>query len=203
MYCYRVLVYAYFFRPSHKEYCKMKFSHLVLLISLFSLSLVSYDTSAKKGLRFGKGLRGITTKTYDQNTLSQTQLITCLQNEKQIDESAGFIEQEKQSVSDFTDEIEALDKQLDKLARDIESTVTSSLIVQNQIDEYNEKIDKYNLLLQKRNTKFEGYSDTEVAFNSQVNQHNELIKQFSLQCAGKRYYEDDMELAEQWVTIKG
>lgn len=181
----------------------MKFSHLVLLLALFSLSLVSYDTSAKKGLRFGKGMRGSTTKAYDQNTLSSMQLISCLQNKKKIDESEGFIEQKKRTVSDFSDGIKALDKQLDRLARAIETTDTSSFTAQNQIDEYNEQIDKYNLLFQKRNTRFEAYSDIEVDFNGNVNQHNELIKQFSLQCAGKRYYEDDMEIAKLWVTING
>lgn len=181
----------------------MKFSHLFLLLALFSLTLVSYDTSAKKGLRFGKGMRGNATKTYDQNTLSSMQLITCLQNEKKVDESEGIIEQKKRTVSDFTDGIEALDKQLGGLARAIESKDTSSFTAQNQIDEYNEQIDKYNLLLQKRNARFEAYSDIEVDFNGKVNQHNELIKQFSLQCAGKRYYEDDMELAKQWITING
>lgn len=170
----------------------MKPTYCIILLTTLSMSLISADAVAKRGIRFGKGIKGATTKTYTADTLTVSQLAACLKREDTIDSSALQLEQSEQVVNQRTETLNKLDSELDKLTQSIENTDTSSLSTQYAVDAYNQKVDDYNAQLNKRNGLFEDYEQVRIAYNSEVNQHNTLVSDFDLWCAGKRYYEDDM-----------
>lgn len=170
----------------------MKSAYCIILFVTVSLASVSFETAAKRGGRFGKGIRGSATKTYDEKTLSVTQLTACLKRQEAIESSSLTMHQSEKKVSSHNATVNELNRKLETLMQAINGTNTSSLTSQYQIDAYNSKIDNYNSRLAERNSIVERYEQQFSAYNAEVQQHYTLVSQFDLQCAGKQYYEDDM-----------
>lgn len=179
----------------------MKSAYCIILFVTVSLASVCFDAAAKRGGRFGKGIRGNATKTYDGNTLSVTQLTTCLKRQEAIESSSLTMQQSEKKVSSHDAIVNELDSRLETLMQVINGTNTSSLTSQYQIDAYNSKVDDYNLRLAERNSIVERYEQQFSAYSAEVQQHNILVSQFDAQCAGKQYYEDDMTIALANVQV--
>ena len=179
----------------------MKYSQL-LLITLVATSIsFSHDVAAKKRSRFGAGIKGATSKTYDANTLSVQDLVTCINTQNALDKSERNIIKLKEPLDALTSIIEGYDKQLKELSDLVSKTDTNVLITEQKINQYNEQIDNYNQLLEKRNGVFDEYSSKHEGFNEKVDKHNSLNDSFSTYCAGKRYYEDDIATARTQMVI--
>ncbi len=179
----------------------MKSAYCIILFVTASLASVSFDAAAKRGGRFGKGIRGSATKTYDGNTLSVTQLTTCLKLQEAIESSSLTLQLSEKNVSSHNATVNELDRKLETLMKAINGTNTSSLTSQYQIDSYNSKIDDYNARLAERNSIVERYEQQFSVYNAEVQEHNTLVNHFDVQCAGKRYYEDDMTTALANVQV--
>jgi|TARA_B110000211_G_scaffold207660_1_gene243638 peptidoglycan hydrolase CwlO-like protein len=180
----------------------MKYSHLVLIIAVATSISFSHDVAAKKRFRLGGGIKGATSKTYDANTLSVQDLVTCINTQNALDKSEHNIVKLKVPLDALTSTIEGYDKQLKELSDLISKTDTSVLVTEQKINQYNEQIDNYNQLLETRNGVFDEYSTSHEGFNKKVDKHNRLNESFSTYCAGKRYYEDDMATAQSQMVIQ-
>lgn len=180
----------------------MKFSHLALMLAVAASITYSHDVAAKKRFRLGAGIKGATSKTYDANTLSVQDLMTCINTQNALDKSERSIVELKAPLDDLTSTIEEYDSQLEALSDLIENTDTSALVTDRHINEYNQQIDNYNQLLERRNSVFDEYSTSHEGFNEKVDKHNNLNDRFSTYCAGKRYYEDDMVTAKSTIVIQ-
>ena len=179
----------------------MKYSYLMLIIAVATSISFSHDAAAKKRFRLGAGIKGATSKTYDANTLSVQDLVSCINTQNALEKSERNIIKLKEPLDALTSTIEGHDKQLEELSDNIRKTDTSLLITEQKINEYNEQIDNYNQLLETRNDVFDEYSTNHEGFNKKVDKHNSLNASFSTYCAGKRYYEDDMATAKSQIVI--
>ncbi|EKO3534173.1 hypothetical protein K1L80_000732 [Vibrio fluvialis] len=174
----------------------MKLQTAVVIASLFLLS-VPLKSDAKRGLgslfKAGRGVSAINgVKSYDFNTLTFEQLRQCLELESNIELSEQSLSNGAMSLSYQEKLLSSLEADMNSLERYLKLNQNSAFYTQAEVDTFNRKVEKYNRLILVYNAELKKYRSLESPYNREINVHNAKVEQFQLECAGKRYYEDDL-----------
>jgi predicted nuclease with TOPRIM domain len=180
---------------------KNKILIIVILCSLFN----SAQLEARKGkfslFKVGAGARALKgIKNYNINTLTVEQLKACLIQEKNIDSSEQELNIKANPLDEKKAVLNRLEKEITYLENYLDLNQHRSFITQTQVDEFNLKVESYNALVEKYNIEISAYKALEIQYNKLVGSHNDLISMFDLNCAGKRYYEDDLVAAKLMLS---
>ena len=162
-----------------------------LLFGLFSAAMtMGYNQSHARGLRlrlgriFGQGIpRGLGSKNYSANVLTPEQLRSCLLVELEIstavpnlDTMEATIAKQKRQLVESSIGLETIRKELDQYD-------------EMAVDLFNMDVARYERNRTRLNQKIE-------EFNRAISNNNSRIENFNLNCAGKKYYEEDMNFAK-------
>ena len=142
------------------------------------ISLAATPATARRRRSFSLGGGMVGRGNYDPDVLSESQLETCVRSEREIDSQEAKFE---------SAEYDAARQQLEDLSRKIDiSNITVDRYSQASIDEHNALIDTYNKLLGD-------FEPLESEYNSKAESFGLLVDRFNRDCAGKRYYDSDMQ----------
>lgn len=150
-----------------------------LAVSAFTLAAVS--TADARRFRLGSGVRalGNAAKSYTFDTLSPTQLKTCLVDETALEKKSAALSARHNEIAKQQTEI--------KLLR---SALTMS---QERLDRTSQKaVDAFNRQVASFNEKLQAGSAAVAEYNRSVEAQKAETNRFNQTCGGKRYYEDDL-----------
>jgi len=174
----------------------MKITGAFVIASL-SLLVVPLESEAKRGFgslfKAGRGASAINgVKNYDLNTLTVGQLKQCLNLESEVENSETNLINYSLPLSYKEKILASVEADMNSLGRYIKLNQDAVFYTQAEVDTFNNKVGKYNKLISVYNTELEEYRKLEAPYNNKVGAHNAQIKKFKMECAGKRYYEDDL-----------
>ncbi|HHC6584655.1 TPA: hypothetical protein ACN36A_004447 [Vibrio parahaemolyticus] len=174
----------------------MKSQALVIVASLFLLS-APFESEAKRGFsslfKAGRGASAINgVKNYNFNTLTVAQLKQCLELESKIEASEQDLSNNSSPLNAQEQRLSSLEVDMNSLDRYLKLNQNSTFYTQAEVDAFNRKVEKYNRLISVYNSELEEYRSLEERYNRAVSSHNTKIEKFKHECAGKRYYEDDL-----------
>ncbi len=174
----------------------MKSQTVVITASLVFL-LAPFELEAKRGLgslfKVGRGASAINgVKNYDFNTLTSEQLGRCLDLESNIEFSEQNLTNKALPLNSQEKLLSSLESDMTSLERYLKLNQNSTFYTQAEVDAFNRKVEEYNQLISVYNTELKKYRGLEVPYNREINTHNAKVEKFKLECAGKRYYEDDL-----------
>lgn len=169
----------------------------LLLLTAFCVTLLPSPVDARRGIKFGGGSRAIDgIKRYGADTLTVSQLKDCLKLEAKFDATAEKINAEQPGLDERKNELKEISAKISELREFLESNKDAEFTSQGQVDAYNAKARTFNQLIDEYNKKLDTYKVDEENHNVKIDTHNEVVNQFQSECAGKRYYEDDMVAAK-------
>lgn len=166
-------------------------------MTIVCLTLAAPQVEARKGFgslfKLGRGAKAINgTKEYSNNTLTVDQLRVCLQLDQKAVESEKRLSSEKIPMERSQKKLKQLEYEVSSSESDLELIKNTGLYSQDQIDRFNGKADSFNGLISQYNEELKWYVTTESSYNSIVESHNKIVNDSQSNCAGKRYYEDDL-----------
>lgn len=166
---------------------RARYFYVLLIVNAIGLAIIGTDSEAK-GIKVkiprGVGLHG--RPIYGPDVLKPEQLEQCLRIEKDVGQSADFLDATELTLKAKAESIDQLGKELDR------STVSLERTNQSAINIHNAKVGQYNKMVEE-------YRSQEQAYNDRVRLHNASIDQFNASCANKKYYESDMKTAREKV----
>lgn len=163
-----------------------------LVLGGMALILAGCSTHAfARGFRRrpGGGISRNNTNSYAGETLTRSELETCLRDEISIDASEQSLGQLENELLPFENQLADLGRQIDLKAQ------TLDRYSETAVDEYNAMVDFYENLRDDFNRRVDYYNLNSDEFN--VN-----VERFNLSCGDKQYYEDDMLAARLAVGIQ-
>lgn len=130
----------------------------------------------------GRGLTG-GRKTYTSpNVLKPEELRACLQQEVTINEMGDRIDADEVVLQQRAD-------QVDQMGRSLEARQSRvDLSSKDAVDAYNREVARHRNAIAEYNRQLTG-------FNAGANGFNNRVQEFNTICAGKSYYEEDMQTA--------
>lgn len=169
----------------------------VIAIATLSLLSAPFESEAKRGFgslfKAGRGVSAINgVKTYDFNTLTVEQLRKCLELESNIELSEQRLSNDSLPLKAQEKLLSSLESDVNSLDRYLKLNQNSTFYTQSEVDAFNRKVEQYNQTISVYNAELNKYHSLEAPYNRKINIHNAKIEQFQLECAGKRYYEDDL-----------
>ncbi|EPA0547527.1 hypothetical protein ACQZN4_003272 [Vibrio alginolyticus] len=173
---------------------KAKSALVSIIIGLFIFPL---ESEAKRGFgsifKAGKGARAVGgVKSYDFNTLTLEQLRQCLSLESDIEISEQRLKNDALPLNSKKKVLSSLEAKVNSLDRYLTINQNVVFYTQAEVDAFNYKVEKYNKLIATYNVELEHYRKLERPYNDLVGEHNNKIGKFKMDCAGKRYYEEDL-----------
>lgn len=136
----------------------------------------------------------------DPRALSVAQIKNCIVSDKKRSESElslrvsdEFIGRKGRELSQAAERMEALTAQIDSLS----PTATYDELA---VSRYNEKVESYNSSLRAYTAAAANFEQEQRMHNTKVTIHNDKLSAFKLDCAGKPYYSEDMEVAQKALT---
>ncbi len=176
-----------------------------MLFAAFCLALPTPEVEARKGFgslfKLGRGAKSLNgAKHYNYNTLTVEQLRACLLLEQKVDTSERQLNTAQDPIENQEKKVKQLEHEVSSLKNYLEINTNPSFYTQEQVDSFNRKVERYNQSISQYNKKLETYKKMEAGYNSSVASHNAIVNSFQSDCAGKRYYEDDLVTAKSTVT---
>ncbi|KZY81130.1 hypothetical protein A3755_16960 [Oleiphilus sp. HI0085] len=168
----------------------------VLVMSLLPFLFVPTESVAKRGFgslfQAGRGVSAINgVKKYDVNTLTAIQLKQCLNLEAKIEASEITLSKGRIPIASKEQTLTSIEADLESLDRYMKLNKKTEFNKQIEVDAFNAEVKRYNRLISVYKTEFEVFRKLQTSYNNKVDDQNALIKRFKVECAGKRYYEND------------
>ncbi len=150
-------------------------------IALAALLLPATASARRRVRVVGRGLTG--RKTYaSPNVLKPAELRACLQQEAEINEVGERIDADEIILQPKAAEIDQMGRDLDTRQARVDVYSKAS------VDAYNREVDQHRKAVADYNRQLAGFNAGAADFNNRV-------QGFNANCAGKSYYEDDMQAA--------
>ena len=151
------------------------------LMTLAALLLPAPASARRRVRAGGRGLTG--RKIYSSpNVLKPEELRTCLQQEVTINELGERIDADEVVLQQRADQIDQMGRSLDSRQSRVDVSSKAS------VDAYNREVDRHRKAVAEYNRQLSG-------FNAGATDFNNRVQGFNTNCAGKSYYEDDMQTA--------
>ena len=135
---------------------------------------------------------GNSVKTYGGSTLTTDQLVKCLRAERELDGLVVQLTSESELVDMNVASLHRLESNITVLEKYLNANKYADFSTQREVDKYNKNLNTYNSVVKQYNSEVGKYKKYEGEYNRRVDRHNELVADFSANCSGKYYYEDDM-----------
>jgi hypothetical protein len=169
----------------------------LLLLTTFCFTLLSSPADARRGIKFGGGSRAVNgVKHYGADTLTVAQIRECLKVEARADAAAEQIKAAQPGLEERKNELTNMSAEIAELREFLESNKDTEFTNQEDVDAFNAKVHTFNDLIDNYNKKLDTYKVDQNTHNIIIDGYNEGVNQFQAECAGKRYYVDDMAEAK-------
>lgn len=142
---------------------------------------------------------GSAVKTYGRSTLTSDQLVKCLRSERELDSLVIQLTSESELVEMKVAKLNRIESDITGIKKYLNANKYADFTTQKEVDKYNKTLNTYNSLVDQYNSEISKYKKYEGGYNRNVDRHNELVADFSANCSGKYYYEDDMISAKSWL----
>lgn len=150
-------------------------------IALAALLLPSPVSARRRVKIVGRGVTG--RKTYSSpNVLKPDDLRACLQQEAAINELGELIDADEVALQKRAEQIDQMGRSLDNRQARVDVYSKAS------VDAYNREVDRHRKAVAE-------YNLATPVFNARAADFNNRVQGFNANCAGKSYYEDDMQTA--------
>ncbi|MGI2831105.1 hypothetical protein [Vibrio alginolyticus] len=169
----------------------------VLVSVVVGFLIFPHESEAKRGFgsifKVGKGARAVGgVKNYDFNTLTVGQLRQCLILESDIESSEQRLNTVREPLNSKEKVLNSLEAKVSSLDNYLTLNQNAVFYTQAEVDAFNNTVEKYNKLISTYNVELEHYRKLEAPYNGLVGEHNNKVNKFKMDCAGKRYYEEDL-----------
>lgn len=169
----------------------------LIILFLIGLMLTSFTAESRKGIgsifKAGRGIKTVNNiKQYNENTLTISQLSSCLELEDRIENSEIDIANSEKTVNRNAKSLGSIESEISNLDEFLRERQELTFNNQFEVDDFNEKVEKYNKIISRYNHDVEEYKKIEKEHNSKVDKHNDVVQRFENSCAGKLYYLDDL-----------
>jgi hypothetical protein len=156
-------------------------------IALAALLLPAPAAARRRVRIVGGGVTGH--KTYSSpNVLKPEDLRSCLQQEAALNELGELVDAEEVVLQKRAEQIDQMGRSLDSRKARVDVYSKAS------VDAYNREVDRHRKVVAE-------YNDGTPPFNARVADFNNRLQGFNANCAGKSYYEDDMQMARTALGI--
>jgi hypothetical protein len=170
---------------------------IVGALTLCFVLLATTEVEARRGGFLSGLLRGAAKaaphinrqKTYDVLTLTQAKLKECIQLSSALDDAGKILDDEEKGLSSAQEQLQGAFDNLELQRSSIDNTS------QFEVDEFNRRLD----VLRAEQTRF---NDAVDKHNNRVSNYQSHANRFNTTCAGKRYYEEDLQLVEAELGMK-
>lgn len=169
------------------------------VVVLLTLTLSSTKSFARKGIsglfKLGRGASAIDgIKDYSSGTLSLNELRECVLKERSIESSERALIPKSSQLNASERKLLNLKSEIDRIQAYLDVNKNVAFYSQSQVDGFNSKVDRYNDLIGIYNRDVDVYKAEKSKYNMMVAGHNKKVDAFSIVCAGKKYYEDDLRV---------
>ena len=181
----------------------MKRVILVLVCSvLITEPLLSFARGRGVGALLGAGIQAAVgeVKTYDANTLKVSDLESCLIKDRDISRNSEAIDADQANLEQQSAHLEQQRAKIDSLSTYFETNQDREFTSQRQVDQFNANVEEYNTLLNTYNSSVSSYQTKQASVGKEIDAINRTIDEYDAQCAGKRYYTDDMREAQAAIA---
>ena len=180
-------------------------NNVLLVFLTLCIILPSTQVEARKGLgslfNLGRGAKAVNgVKHYNSGTLTVEQLRACLRLEQKVDGSEFDLSSKQSPIEIQEQKLKSLEREMSNLKAYLDVDQNAKFYTQQQVDEFNSKVERYNQFISAYNIELEHYKTLGANYNRAIGQHNKLVNDFQVSCAGKRYYEDDLISAKSGLV---